>query len=163
MKQQKQGFTLVELIVVITILAILWTIAFISLQWYSKDSRDSVRISDVSKLKTSLELYALDSWKYPAPDDAENVTLSWWEIVWNQWVVWENVLTNLSRNLNKIPKDPVSDKSYVYSTTANKKEYQILSIYEWDSVALVSQTHADLWASVRVDGTYNFIIILLSY
>ena len=32
MNKQKQAFTLVELIVVITILAILWTIAFISLQ-----------------------------------------------------------------------------------------------------------------------------------
>ena len=48
MNKQKKAFTLVELIVVITILAILWTIAFISLQWYSRDSRDSVRISDMS-------------------------------------------------------------------------------------------------------------------
>jgi len=30
---KNQAFTLVELIVVITILAILWSIAFISLQW----------------------------------------------------------------------------------------------------------------------------------
>jgi len=34
----KKAFTLVELIVVITILAILWTIAFISLQGYSRVS-----------------------------------------------------------------------------------------------------------------------------
>ena len=34
---KKRAFTLVELVVVITILAILGTIAFISLQWYSKD------------------------------------------------------------------------------------------------------------------------------
>jgi len=32
-KTNKQAFTLVELIVVILILVILWTIAFISLQW----------------------------------------------------------------------------------------------------------------------------------
>ncbi|MFK7780612.1 MAG: prepilin-type N-terminal cleavage/methylation domain-containing protein, partial [Candidatus Gracilibacteria bacterium] len=49
----KKAFTLVELIVVITILAILGTIAFISLQGYSKSSRDSVRISDVSNMKIS--------------------------------------------------------------------------------------------------------------
>ena len=46
----KRAFTLVELIVVITILAILWTIAFISLQWYSKDARDSTRITDIGNL-----------------------------------------------------------------------------------------------------------------
>ena len=49
--QNKQAFTLVELIVVITIIAILWTIAFISLQWYSKSSRDSKRISDIQNIK----------------------------------------------------------------------------------------------------------------
>ena len=56
MHLHKKGFTLVELIVVITILAILWTIAFISLQWYAKDARDSVRIQDVANIKKSLEL-----------------------------------------------------------------------------------------------------------
>jgi type II secretory pathway pseudopilin PulG len=51
---------LVELIVVITILAILGTIAFISLQGYSKTARDSARISDMSRIKTSLELFSLE-------------------------------------------------------------------------------------------------------
>ena len=54
-----KGFTLVELIVVITILAILWTISFISLQWYSMRSRDSVRISDIKNIITNLELFKL--------------------------------------------------------------------------------------------------------
>lgn len=53
MKNNK-GFTLVELIVVITILAILWTIAFISLQWYSSDARDSTRISDTASMNKVL-------------------------------------------------------------------------------------------------------------
>jgi len=61
-KINKQAFTLVELIVVITILAILWTIAFISLAWYSQDARDSTRISDLSTMKTSLELFHLNAW-----------------------------------------------------------------------------------------------------
>lgn len=32
-----KGFTLVELIVVITMLSILWTISFLSLKWYSAE------------------------------------------------------------------------------------------------------------------------------
>jgi len=77
MNKQKYAFTLVELIVVITILAILWTIAFISLQWYSKQARDSTRISDLSSMKTSLELFNLEAWKFPVTTDWFIVTYSW--------------------------------------------------------------------------------------
>lgn len=51
-----KAFTLVELIVVITILAILWTIAFISLQWYTRDARSlkkSFRNMKYSKISRS--------------------------------------------------------------------------------------------------------------
>jgi len=46
----KKAFTLVELIVVITILAILGTIAFISLQGYSADARNSKRTQDINSI-----------------------------------------------------------------------------------------------------------------
>lgn len=57
-KNTKKAFTLVELIVVITILAILGTIAFISLQGYSGEARDSKRLSDVNNLikKVNIEM-----------------------------------------------------------------------------------------------------------
>lgn len=41
----KKAFTIVELVVVLTILAILWTIWFLSFQWYNNSSRDSVRLT----------------------------------------------------------------------------------------------------------------------
>lgn len=55
MKKLQKGFTLVELIVVITILAILGTIAFISLQGYSQDARNSKVVSDVRSLTSAVE------------------------------------------------------------------------------------------------------------
>ena len=73
-KRTLKWFTLVELIVVITILAILWTIAFISIQWYTKNARDSRRVSDINNIQKSLELFTLQTEKYPLPDNAEAVS-----------------------------------------------------------------------------------------
>lgn len=55
MRNTKSAFTLVELIVVITILAILGTIAFISLQGYSQEARNSKVTSDIRNLVTAVE------------------------------------------------------------------------------------------------------------
>ena len=55
MKKVQKGFTLVELIVVITILAVLGTIAFVSLQGYSQDAKNSKVTSDVRTLTTAIE------------------------------------------------------------------------------------------------------------
>ena len=161
MNKQKQAFTLVELIVVITILAILWTIAFISLQWYSKDARDSIRISDVSSMKTSLELFHLDAWKYPLPDNNEIVDYGA-EILWYQWGFWITVISSLSRSMSEVPKDPLTDKKYVFSVANNKNEFEILSLLEWDSLALntIKQTNAaSLVVTPKIDGTYNRVFI----
>jgi len=135
---QNKWFTLVELIVVITILAILWTIAFISLQWYSAQARDSKRISDVANIKKSLELFSLNTWKYPLPDSWVEYSFSW-EVLWTQWVVWDQVSTNLSRNLNEKPIDPLSEQEYVYSTINSQTEYEVLGVYESDLVSTSPQ------------------------
>ncbi len=54
MRNTKTGFTLVELIVVITILAILGTIAFISLGSYTADARNAKRLDGISKVATTI-------------------------------------------------------------------------------------------------------------
>ena len=56
MRNTRNAFTLVELIVVITILAILGTIAFISLQGYSADARNSKRTEDLNSIVKSIEI-----------------------------------------------------------------------------------------------------------
>jgi prepilin-type N-terminal cleavage/methylation domain-containing protein len=55
MKNTNKAFTLVELIVVITILAILGGIAFISLQGYSQDAKNSKVVSDTRSITTAIE------------------------------------------------------------------------------------------------------------
>lgn len=125
----KKGFTLVELIVVITILAILWTIAFISFQGYSKDSRNSVRISDVWVIEKALSLNELNSWFFPEPENMEIISYSW-ATLFKQGKFWSRVLWNLE-DLNKLPLDPLYNSSYDYSISYNSKKFQLYSMIEW--------------------------------
>ena len=167
------AFTLVELIVVITILAILWTIAFISLQWYSSQSRDSVRISDISRMKTAVELFQLDAGKYPLPTDGTEITYSGW-IVWTQWYFWESTYKNVGK-LDKIPLDPLTNKKYVYSTTNTRQEYQIAWVMEGEEVTSIMNnewwimnngiSQANAWektAKIKISWNYNWKLLKVS-
>lgn len=53
-RRRIHGFTLVELIVVITILAILATIGFLALSGYSQDAKDSAIKANVRSLQTAI-------------------------------------------------------------------------------------------------------------
>lgn len=143
----KKAFTLVELIVVITILAILWTIAFISLQWYSKDARDSTRISDLNSIKSSLELYKLNTSSFPIPDNKTDVTYSW-AIAWYQWTFWDNNTVNVEK-LSEKPTDPLTFNEYAYSRTSFWNEYELATVLEsWLSYNNISNTVNADWLAI---------------
>jgi len=167
MIKQNKAFTLVELIVVITIIAILWTIAFISLQWYSQSARDSTRVSDIQNIKTSLELFQTEAWKYPDTTWWTQVTYLWAE-VWTQWTFWEQTFTNVWK-LNKIPTDPLVNREYTYSVLNTKNEYQLWAIYESDNLAgnidneILNTTYAwDNKAIWMITWNYNWILAKVS-
>lgn len=142
-KTKNKAFTLVELIVVITILSILWTIAFISYQWYSRSSRDSVRISDIKNISKSLELFQVNSWKYPDPNLSFPVTYNWIEVR-SQWIFWEKNFINVWK-LNKLPKDPLFDVEYTYSLLNTKKEFELWAVMETlnEQVNIINITNAE--------------------
>jgi prepilin-type N-terminal cleavage/methylation domain-containing protein len=72
LQQTNKGFTLVELIVVITILAILGSIAFISLQGFSADARDSARSSDLKNIQTKVTTTASQGVTYTSMIDSSS-------------------------------------------------------------------------------------------
>ncbi len=56
-KNKKNGFTLIELIVVVTIMAVLTVAGVLSYGGTSKRARDSRRMADLEKIRIALELY----------------------------------------------------------------------------------------------------------
>ena len=127
-----KAFTLVELIVVITILAVLATVAFISLQWYSTESRDTKRITDVATLSKWLQVYLAAKSQVPEPSETKTtITFSGSELL-TQWYAGNSVLDTLRV---KEAKDPVDNNFYTYSTNRNNTKFQILALLEKNQTA----------------------------
>lgn len=118
----KKAFTLTELIVTITILSIITTISFISMNWYLLDTRNSQRISDLSQVKVAIKTYKSEKLKIPFPENYFWIT-NWWvnTIAW-QWKLWKNI--SLS-TIDEIPLDPKLNIEYLYSITSSKQEFQL--------------------------------------
>jgi prepilin-type N-terminal cleavage/methylation domain-containing protein len=77
MNQRSQGFTLIELVIVISIIAILATtiLSVLNPIEYQKSARDTLRLSTLNSISQALELYFADNKSYPVDTDA-NLLLS---------------------------------------------------------------------------------------
>lgn len=59
------GFTLVEIMVVISIISILLSVLYVNFNAARESSRDAVRKTDLSQLQLALELYKAQNERYP--------------------------------------------------------------------------------------------------
>ncbi len=101
-KIKKGGFTLIEVLVATTIIAVLAAVAVSSYTSVNKRSRDSKRKSDVEQIRSALEMYRSDNGFYPPVDTTGfgNVSdLSGYLV---------------SSYLPAIPSDPKSTQTYYY-------------------------------------------------
>ena len=69
MPSVRKGFTLVELLVVITIIAVLSMIGMTIFSGVQKNARDAKRRADLDAIHTALELYKVANGHYPSTSD----------------------------------------------------------------------------------------------
>ena len=125
--QNNKWFTLVELIVVVTILAILSTIWFVSYSWYLSWVRDTNRVSQLKAIWDSLHLYTTKN-SLPLPDDKINITTDWSNIISYQWYAWKNVIEAIWYTSEW--KDPQDNTYFSYVVTKDRKYFQLLAYLE---------------------------------
>lgn len=109
------GFTLVELLVVISILGVLVTIGLTSFRSSQARGRDTERKSDLKQVASALELYYSDYGKYP---DA---------------IPWGAEFTDGKTIYFKIiPKDPTANNLYLYRIVdpGTNQKFQLFAFLE---------------------------------
>lgn len=66
MKRNRRGFTMIELLVVATIIAVLSAVGVVSFSRANIRARDGKRKADLEQVRSALELYRSDMGYYPA-------------------------------------------------------------------------------------------------
>lgn len=64
--KQQRGFSLIELVVVMSIIVLLSGVGFVSYTNANKASRDAKRKSDIEQIRAALEMYRTEEGSYPS-------------------------------------------------------------------------------------------------
>jgi hypothetical protein len=135
--------------------------AFLVLTKWIGKSRDSKRIWDIGVIKTSMEIYKTEHNYYPTPDNAREITSTWWAVVWYQGMIWEKIWTTSS--LWKTPLDPSTKTGYEYSVSSDYKAYEVIAWLEnGKKTSYLQETYA--WEEVAsIQWTYEWYIQAITW
>ncbi|HNP89485.1 MAG: Type II secretion system protein G precursor [Microgenomates group bacterium ADurb.Bin219] len=103
-KKNKSGFSLVELLIVFSLMGVLLSISLAALGSTRKSARDSKRKADLEQIRSALEMYRTDVGIYPSNLLFGTGSLSFGNDIY----------------LSSVPNDPLSSPyTYVYSRLTN--------------------------------------------
>jgi prepilin-type N-terminal cleavage/methylation domain-containing protein len=121
LNKNTRGFTIIELMVVLSIIAILSSIILTSLQRSQEKSRDARRVSDIKEIQLALSLYYNDNSCYP-PNIYNNSTCG-------------TATSGLSPNyMSVVPKDPQTVTAYSYAPLTGSSNGSSCTSYHLGSV-----------------------------
>lgn len=122
---KKRGFTIVELLIVIVVIAILAAITIVAYNGIQARARDSQRLSDMKTIAKALEMYYADKGEYPYHNKVALGSTSinaYWATSYEA-SSWANLEAALSPYISKLPKDPLGSGGDPRYAVANNYNY----------------------------------------
>ncbi len=119
MKKQQTGFTLLEIIVVITIIAVLAAYIAPKVAGRADDARISKVKNDIQVLESALELYRLDNFSYPTTEQGLQALVTRPDSSLKNW--------KTGGYVKKLRKDPWGHDYHYARPGRDKSEYEIFS------------------------------------
>lgn len=118
MHKRFSGFTIVELLIVIVVIAILAAISIVAYNGIQARARDNIRYQDAKAIMKAIELYKIDNGNYPnTPATTAGTTgcsAGGYNFSWATDGSWLKQLVD-GKYLPKAPTPPVNDCSHYYS------------------------------------------------
>lgn len=143
MKKFSKGFTLIEMLIVITIIALLASLILVGMGGARAKTRDSRRIADLHNVMNALELYYAKNAYYPIESD---------------WVGLTTALTIENIGVSRIPQDPLNTsptaKSYYYGASTDGQDYGLGADLETEDPALGNDVDEVVYGISCDDPTY---------
>ncbi len=114
-RNNKKGFTLIELVVVIAVIALLASMILVSLNKARVKARDARRKQDLDILKTAMQLYANDHQGayYPSGGAVFSCYPGPAPPAYDDWPA--SFQSEMAPYLSALPKDPLNNRVYCYA------------------------------------------------
>jgi len=165
----KKGFTVIEMLIIFSIISIIFSYIFITVNNSRSRARDSQRAADLVSLKSAINEYYREKGSYPLAVNGCSVSTS--EAI--HWIgagdrsncVKENFIVGLTPNfINLLPKDPgpesldsgdsLSNRGlvYIHDITGDKECYKVV-LYMPENANTVK--YKSLWDPARDGGSDN--------
>ncbi|MDH5532963.1 MAG: type II secretion system protein GspG [Candidatus Pacebacteria bacterium] len=118
LKKDKNGFSMIELLVVTTIIIILTTIGLVSYTAANKNARNGKRKADMEMVRQALVLYRTDNGSYPSTS------------------VFDTMMTTIGDYTSATTvTDPKNEDVYVYTYTSDGINFTLTALLEPDATA----------------------------
>jgi len=146
LKKRSQGFTIVELLIVIVVIGILALLVITTYSGIQAKARNSKRQTDIQSLQTQLEAFFSQNGYYPSLTNMKDTASGGWI---------DTNMKSLDKNALIDPSNPTQSNQLVSTPTAKSYSYQVTQSDGTTSCESDDTTCAKYTLTADYEGTVN--------